>query len=154
MKKIVSVVCLLLAVFVAGCSQQTATNENVDLSAVLTDMQEQVTLENTIAVDDSVLTNYGISMDDVVQYAGVMDATGIKCEEIILIEAKDADAASRVKEKLDARYDAKLAQNIDYLPEQYAIIEKCEVTQNGNFVSMIVGAEGEKLTEIYQSYVH
>ena len=80
-----------------------------------------------------------------------MDSSGIKCEEVVLIEAVDSDAAKTVKEQLDKRMEAKLAQNKDYLPEQYAIIQKCSVEQDGNYVSMIVGAEHEKLTEIYHN---
>ena len=62
----------------------------------------------------------------------------------------DSNAAQRVKEQLDKRMESKLAQNKDYLPEQYAIIQKCSVEQDGNYVSMIVGKEHQKLTEIYQ----
>ena len=95
-------------------------------------------------------SNYGIEAEDVKQYAALVDASGIKCEEVVLIEATDADAAKRVKEQLDKRFDSKLAQNKDYLPEQYAIIKKCSVEQSGNYVSMIVGEQHEELTEIYQ----
>ena len=66
-------------------------------------------------------------------------------DRVILKELKT------VKEQLDKRMEAKLAQNKDYLPEQYAIIQKCSMEQDGNYVSMIVGAEHEKLTEIYHN---
>ena len=38
-------------------------------------------------------------------------------------------------------------------PDEYAIIQKCSVTQSGNFVAMIVAPNAAELTEIYKKYV-
>lgn len=142
---------LVLALTLAACSQGNA-DKTADLPKTLETMKEQVEFSDVMELDEAGLkTNYGIEADDVKQFAALVDTSGIKCEEVVLIEATDADAAKTVKEQLEKRMESKLAQNKDYLPEQYAIIEKCSVEQSGNYVSMIVGQEHEKLTEIYHN---
>ncbi len=142
---------MVLALTLAACSQGN-TDKTADLPKTLETMKEQVEFSDVMELDEAGLkTNYGIEADDVKQFAALVDTSGIKCEEVVLIEATDADAAKTVKEQLEKRMESKLAQNKDYLPEQYAIIEKCSVEQSGNYVSMIVGQEHEKLTEIYHN---
>ena len=54
-----------------------------------------------------------------------------------MIEGKNAEAAKSIRGALDVRYQDKISGTITYLPKQYAIIKKCHVKQNGNFVSML-----------------
>lgn len=151
MKKLFSLaMALVLALSLAACGQDSGSGKSADLPKVLETMKSEVGFSDVIELDEAGLkSNYGIEADDVKQFAALADASGIKCEEVVLIEATDSDAAKTVKEQLGKRMESKLAQNKDYLPEQYAIIKKCSVEQNGNYVSMIVGAEHEKLTQIY-----
>lgn len=153
MKKLMTLaMMLILTLTMAACSQNGDAGKNADLPKTLETMKTEVGFNDVVELDmDGLKTNYGIDGEDVKQFAALVDASGIKCEEVVLIEAKDADAAKTVKEQLDKRMESKLAQNKDYLPEQYAIIKKCSVEQNGNYVSMIVGEQHEKLTEIYHN---
>lgn len=152
MKKLITLMMtLILTLTMASCSQSGTAGKNADLPKALETMKTEVGFQDVVELDkDGLKTNYGIDGEDVKQFAALVDASGIKCEEVVLIEAVDADAAKTVKEQLEKRMESKLAQNKDYLPEQYAIIKKCSVEQNGNYVSMIVGQEHEKLTEIYE----
>ena len=154
MKKILClfVAVLSFAVF-AGCSKSAPT-ANVDLNAVMKDMKSQVTFTDTMDLSASDLnSNYGIKPEDVKQFAALTDTTGIKADELVMIEGKNADASKRIKTALDARYQDKINANISYLPEQYAIIKKCSVKQNGNYVSMLVSPDAEKIVKIYDGYV-
>lgn len=87
------------------------------------------------------------------QCAAAMHSSGVNCDEIILIEAVDAAAAGRVKAILDARYQVKLTETKDYLPDEYAIIQQCSVTARGNDVAMIVAPNAAELTAIYDKSV-
>ena len=68
---------------------------------------------------------------------------------MVLVEAVNADAAARVKTALDNRYQAKLNETQNYLPDEYAIIKTCSVTANGNFVAMIVAPNAAELVKVY-----
>lgn len=153
MKKLMTLtMMLILTLTMTACSQNGDTGKNADLPKTLETMKTEVGFSDIVELDQEGLkTNYGIEEEDVKQFAALVDASGVKCEEVVLIEAKDADAAKTVKECLDKRLKSKLAQNKDYLPEQYAIIQKCSVEQDGNYVSMIVGQEHEKMSEIYHN---
>lgn len=154
MKKLIII--LLSAVMLlsfAACGGGTATKQ-ADLTKVMADMKAKLT--NTEMMDlskEDLMPNYGIDANDVKQFAAYVDSTGIKGDEIIFLEGKDADAAKRIKEKLDARYKQKEVEMKDYLPEEYAMLKKCTVNQDGNYVSMIVSPQYEDLDKIYNAAI-
>ena len=70
-----------------------------------------------------------------------------------MVEAVDSDAAGRVKEKLEKRYQDKENETVQYLPDQYDIVQKGEVRVNGNYVSLLVAQDADKLFSIYEGYI-
>lgn len=157
MKKFAAILmtlCLLFALTACGgdTKTETAAPKNADLTAVYAGFglsgDDMLTLAQTDLMD-----MYGIEPADVKQFAGAVNLTGISAEEIVLIEAVDADAAARVKTQLDARYESKANQMRDYLPDEYAIIEKCSVRVDGNYVAMIVSANAETYVAAYEAAI-
>ena len=65
---------------------------------------------------------YSIDTNDVVSFAAEIDTSGL--DEIVLVQAKDAEAAARVEEKLQARYDSRSKEIASYSPENYEIMKK------------------------------
>lgn len=64
-------------------------------------------IANTDMMDlakEDLTTNYDIAADDIKQFAAYVDTTGIKADEIVLVEAVDGEAAKRIKDCLDTRY--------------------------------------------------
>lgn len=152
MKKFLS---LLLAVTMlcslAACGGGT---KQADLSKVMADMKTKITNKEMMDLSaEDLMPNYGIDSADVKQFAAYVDSTGIKGDEIIFLEGKDSDAAKQIKEKLDARYKQKETEMKDYLPEEYAVLKKCGVNQNGNYVSMIVSPQYEELNGIFNAAI-
>lgn len=148
MKKLCAILLLaamLLILTACGSKETKAVNVNLtDVMAKFSLGEEMMTL-----TADDLRDMYGIDAADVKQFAAAINSTGIKCDEIILIEAAGSDAAARVKTALDNRYQAKLNETENYLPDEYAIIKTCSVTVNGNFVAMIVAANAADLTKTY-----
>lgn len=157
MKKIaVLLLCLLLALPLAACaSSQGGSAQSADLNEVLSEMESKLTINSPLKVDteDDLVTIYGIDAADVKQYAGMYSGTGINADEIMMVEAIDSAAAGRVKEKLEKRYQDKENEAVQYLPDQYDIIEQGEVRVNGNFVSLLVAQDSKTLFSIYESYI-
>ncbi len=152
MKKLLPLfLAMVLLCSLAACGGST---KQADLSNVMADMKSKIT--NTEMMDlsaEDLMPNYGIDSKDTKQFAAHVDSTGIKGDEIIIIEGKDADAAKRIKENLDARYRQKETEMKDYLPEEYAVLKKCSVNQNGNYISMIVSPQYEELSKIYNQAI-
>ena len=139
---------VLLLLALAGCSG--GETGSADLNQVMDDMK--AVLENTEMMDlsqEDLMPQYGIDASQVKQFAVYIDSTGIKGDEIILIEGIDADAAKSIKEKIDARYQEKENTMKTYQPEEYAVLKKSKVEQNGNYISLIVSPQGDDLKEIY-----
>lgn len=155
MKKFASVLLLLmLLITLCACGEKEEKKEEaapVDLPAILTSFslnEDMMTL-----AEGDMLDLYGIEAADMKQFAAAVNSTGVKCDEFILVEAVDADAAARVKEALDNRYESKLNELDGYLPDEYAVAQKCAVEAKGNFVSLIVSENAADLTKIYHESV-
>ena len=130
----------------AGCSssKNEPATKDVDLSEVYTKITENSNLS------ESELTSlYGIDMDEVKQYAGSITMVSTSSDEIIMLEATDSNAAADLKEKVDNRYEAKLNEMRDYLPDEYEKINACSVYSEGNYVAMFISDDSATMTEIF-----
>ena len=150
MKKITALLLALSLILLVGCSGGAA--KTADLAAVKTSLEGQFDLTGMMALsEDDLLDMFGIKMDDVKQYVALVAKTSTSADEILLFEAKDADAAARVREKVDNRYQAKLNEAKDYLPDEYDKIKACKVEASGNSISLIVSSDAEAMTKLYQA---
>ena len=160
MKKLfaLAAVALTLCGLLTACGSKTETANDVDLTGFYNALAEQygwgddmMDLDGEMLEMDEndMLDVYGIQAADMKQFAAAVNTSGIDCDEVVLVEAKDADAASRVKEALDKRYQAKLNETENYLPDEYAVIKTCSVVMDGNYVAMIVAPNAADLVKIY-----
>lgn len=142
---------LMVLCLLAGCGVATA---NVNLTDVMTKISTDVTLPEMTAITDiaQLKTKYGIEEKDVKQFVVKINATGVDQDEIIMIEATSGDSAKTVAAQLQKRLDSKASQAKDYLPDQYEFISKSKVNTDGNYVSMFVSAQQDKMLEIYSSF--
>ena len=147
MKKLLSVLLIVTLVFALSACGKKESAKSANLNEVLAKFSFDGEM---MSLDANDLTDlYGINSADVKQFAATVNTTGIDCDEVVLIEAVNADAAARVKAALDARYQAKLNETENYLPDEYAIVKTCSVTTEGNYVAMIVASNAADLTKIY-----
>ena len=147
MKKLISILLLVVLVCTLCACGKKETVKNANLAEVMAKFTfdgEMLSLEATDLLD-----LYGIDSADIKQHAAAVNTSGIDCDEVVLVEAKDADAAKRVKTALDNRYQAKLNETQNYLPDEYAVIKTCSVSVSGNYVAMIVAPNAADLVKIY-----
>ena len=146
MKKILSVLLLVALMFTL-----TACGGKKEASVNLAEVMGKFALNDEMMelTQDDLRDMYGIDAADVKQFAAAINSTGVKCDEIVLIEATDEKAAGRVKTALDNRYQAKLNETENYLPDEFAIIKTCSVEVRDNYVSMIVAPNAADLVKIY-----
>lgn len=140
------VMCLSL---LAGCG-----SKDVNLNDVMTKLNSDFSLSlQTLSSADELNTYYSISTDDVKQFAAEIDSTNDAPKEIILIEATDADAATRIEEALTTRLNSIMATYNSYSPDQVDMVKACKVTKDGNFVSLIVADKAPDMLNVYYEYV-
>ncbi|MGN1433598.1 MAG: DUF4358 domain-containing protein [Ruminococcus sp.] len=151
MKKVISIVSafVLCLVMFTGCGAK-----EVKLSEVMDKINSDFSLSlQTLESADELNTYYSIDTADVKQFAAEIDPNNNAPVEIVLIEAVDADAATRVESALTTRYNAIYSQYSSYTPEQLDMVKACKVTKDGNFVSMIVADKGAEMLNVFYSYV-
>lgn len=151
MKRIfaVAVALVLCLSLLAGCG-----SKDVNLNDVMTKLNSDFSLSlQTLSSADELNTYYSISTDDVKQFAAEIDSTNDAPKEIILIEATDADAATRVEEALTTRLNSIMATYNSYSPDQVDMVKACKVTKDGNFVSLIVADKAPDMLNVYYEYV-
>ena len=136
----------------SGSSPAASSAGEVDLSEVMREISSQVDVPSMLAYDtEDLYSAYGIQAEDVKQSVAQVAYDSVRSDEIVMVEAVDADAAARVKECLDGQYQSKLAATQSYQPDQYAIIQQCVVRQQGNFVTMFVSPDADQMTSIFDA---
>ena len=155
MKKwtILIAVLLCMSMLLCACSGSAGASKPLaDIYAELKPMLSSPDEMNDLTAAAQLDRYYGITEDQVEEFAGGINNTGVVMDEIVLIKAKDDAAASAVKTALENRLTSKLNENKNYNPEQAAIIEQCSVEQNGLYVSLIIAENASEITEKYHSF--
>lgn len=148
MKKFLAIVLMIAMVLtLSACGGKKESAKSANLGEVIAKFSFDGEMMSLDAA--SMLDLYGIKAEDMKQFAATVNTSGIDCDEVILVEAVNADAAARVKTALDNRYQAKLNETENYLPDEYAIIKTCSVTANGNYVAMIVAPNAADMVKVY-----
>lgn len=152
MKKVISLVTAVVLCLTAlvGCSG----SKEVDLKSVLSDINSQysLSLKELTEVND-LRKYYGIATEDVKQFAAEINSDSNSREEIVLVEAVDSDAASRVNDALTKTYTSIVTQYSGYNAEKLSMVEACKVTMDGNYVTMIVADKGPEILETFYGYI-
>ena len=145
MKRILTIITaavLVLALFTACGSEKT-----VDLKALLDDINTTYGFTDMKTVDDVESLNryYQVDAESIKQFAAQLPASSKDFNEIILIEAVDANAAGQIKVLLDARLRSQLSSAKSYNADQVSMVEACETKQNGNYVYLVIGDKHDEI---------
>lgn len=152
MKKLFSL-CLAVAVMLGmvACGGDTQNNDEikpVEKSAadIYTELGNVVELPEMLQLNESLMLDYcGIEAADVKQAEVYICADSLKTDEFWLIEAVDEAAVTEIVDLAKARLKKKGEESITYSPEQYAVVEKAQLLQNGNHVILLVSPNVEDL---------
>ncbi len=152
MKKLLCLAVACLTVLLCSCSGSGGAKP---LSEVFKKISSEVKLSEMVEFDDVAALDryYGITKEQVGEFAGGINNSGVQQEEIVLIKAADEKSADSIKTALENRKDAKYNENKNYNPEQAEIIKACDVEKDGLYVSLIISPEAEKITKIYESEI-
>lgn len=144
---------LIFVLAFAGCGSNSA-----DLKKVMSDINSKYSdstggLKELTEVAD-LDKYYTISADDVKQFAAEINPdTSSAPVEIVLVEAKDKTASDNVKKALDSRFQSIKSTYASYSPKEVELVNKCSVTQNGNYVTMVVASDYDGIMEIVNAAI-
>jgi len=147
MKKIISLCLALLLLCAAGCDAQSV---KMDMPGVYADICKAVQMPEMLELNESLMLDYcGIKAEDVNQAVVMICADSLRTDEIWLLEAVDANAASRLAELAEKRLAKKGEESVTYSPAQYAVVQKAQLLQEGNYIALIVSPDSEAMAQVF-----
>ena len=150
-----TVVILMLAVLTAlsvcacGGGNSGKTPAVADIAQAIIDKYPLSSAMNQVTGEDKIKNVYGFDAADYSEIAAYVNNSGTEQDEIVIVKATSADAVKTIKEKLQNRMTAKLNSTKNYLPEQYEMISKCEVGQNGDYVRLLIYPNAADMVKIF-----
>lgn len=141
MKRFLTIVTLLaLVISLAACGGEEAP-KSVQMQAqeVYTQLSEKAVKSAMLKLNEGLLLDLcGIRSEDVKQAVVAICEDSLLTDEVWVVEATDEAAAQRIIELAKNRLKKKGEESITYSPEQYAVVEKAQLLQNGSFVVLLV----------------
>ena len=148
MKKLIcAALAVVLLLSLAGCE---GASVKMDMQAVYTDICKSVQVPEMLELNEDLMLDYcGIRAEDVSQAMVLICADSLRTDEIWLLEAVDAKAASRLMELAEKRLNKKGEESVTYSPEQYKVVEKAQLIQAGNCVALLVSPDSEAMAQVF-----
>ncbi|HCA04483.1 MAG TPA: hypothetical protein DEO32_01155 [Ruminococcaceae bacterium] len=148
MKKLIALalaMVMCVAAF-AGCG-----SKEVKLSEVMNKINTEYKLD--LKSIDDLNKYYQINNDDVKQFAAEINSDTNAPVEVVLVEAKDKDAAANVEKALQTRLNSIINMYGSYTPEKKAMAQACKVTNENNFVTLIVADDADKMLQTFNEAI-
>lgn len=151
---------ILLVLSLTACGGKTSTDNPyydaesgvIRLSELKSDMLKGLNITDALNLgSDAMLSQYGIQGEDIADLACFVTLDGAFPQEIVMVRASSADAANRVKERLQTRLEEFRIQSQNYDAVNYAIAQKCSILTSGNYVAMFLTPDYEAMRQMFQS---
>jgi len=144
------VLVLLLSLVACGAAPSGETPVDMDMNAVYTQMGQTVTIPEMLTLNESLMLDYcGIRSEDVAQAVVVICADSLRTDEIWLLEAVNEDAAQKLVDLANKRLTKKGEESVTYSPAQYAVVQKAQLLQEGNYIALIVSPDSEAMAQVF-----
>lgn len=113
---------------------------------------EKVTLESPVCMDEEYIINYyGIDTTLLEEYVFSMSEDAAKAETVIIAKVKAEEDAAGIAECLQTVVEEKKNEMENYIPEQFAIVEKSKVIEKDNYIWLVISENADAITEIIES---
>lgn len=159
---------LTCALFLGGCSQtapaestsagtttvqmENPSKEAKSIADIYDEIAANVTLYSPVTMDDDFISNYyGIDASTLEEYVFSMSEDATSAETIIIMKAKDASSISSLSDCLQVVVDEKKNEMENYLPEQFAIVEKSSVQTKDNYVWLVISENADDINNIIKA---
>ena len=136
-------------------TQQETSGEKksaMSIEDIYKEIGQKVELKSPECMDDEFISNYyGIDAATLEEYVFSMSEDASQAETIIIMKVKDAGDLAGIAECLQTVVDEKKNEMENYIPEQFAIIEKSKVIAKDNYVWLVISENADVVTDIIES---
>ena len=125
--------------------------QDLVMTSVYDKMASAVQIPEMLKLEDSMMLDYcGIDAAKTKQAVVQICADSLRTDEIGLLEATDETAAKELMDAANERLRKKGEESITYSPEQYAVVQKAQLIQAGNYVVLIVSPDVDTLAATFR----
>ena len=134
-------------------SEETQAQQikELDMTQVYQTLENAVSLPEMLTLEADMMLDYcGIDSAKTKQAVVAICADSLRTDEIWLLEAVSEETAKELADAANNRLKKKGEESITYSPEQYAVVEKAQVLQIGNYVVLIVSPDVDTLAAAFR----
>ncbi|MBQ7541609.1 MAG: DUF4358 domain-containing protein [Clostridia bacterium] len=167
MKKTIALILFaVLLLSAAGCGNASTApaestsaavveeGEPIPLDTVLTEILDTVELPDMMKLTiDDLMDFFGLESAWYKDAAACVNANGYEKEEVILVHAASAQDVQSITECLQTSLKNAATEMQNYLPEQYAMIQKCSVQSKGLYVWLFISDANDQMQAILDKYL-
>lgn len=133
---------LLLLAGLCGCG----TKKTADLPSLYDSLAPSLP-EMLVLEGETRLNLTGIAAEDCSQVVVAICGSGLRADEVWLVEARDAAALGRIKALAEGRLAAKRAETEDYLPDQFQVVQQAQTLTEGLVFALLVSPDAAALRD-------
>ncbi len=131
-------------------SASKETTKSID--DIYQEIEQAVSLQSPQRMDDDFISNYyGIDATLLDEYVFSMSEDAAQAETVIIMKVKNADDLTGLSDSLQTVVDEKKNEMENYIPEQFAIVEKSKVQTKDNYVWLVISENADTITDIIES---
>lgn len=166
MRKIqkITVALVIVVLLCSGCTDKTKTTASdavqtskpettaKSIDEIYQEITQAVTLQSPACMDEDFISNYyGIDTKTLSEYVFSMSEDAAQAETIIIMKAQQSEDLEGLSNCLQTVVDEKKNEMENYIPEQFAIVEKSKVQTKGNYVWLVISENAESITDIIEN---
>lgn len=126
--------------------------ETLSIMEVYEKIGAEVSLQSPECMDDDFISNYyGLDTALLEEYVFSISSDAAQAETVIIAKVKDVSDTEAVAESLQSVMEDKKAEMENYIPEQFAIVEKSEVVIKDNYVWLVISENEDSITDVIEN---
>ena len=154
---------LAVALLFTGCSSKTISSNAPSapsgseqtaksVQEIYQKIERTVSLKSPQCMDeDFILNYYDIDTAELEEYAFSMSEDAAQVETIILMKVKNHEDLEMFADCLQTFLDDKKSEMEDYIPEQFAIVDKSRIQTKDNYLWLVISDNADEIIDIIES---
>ncbi|MDE7028828.1 MAG: DUF4358 domain-containing protein [Lachnospiraceae bacterium] len=138
----------------SGTAQTTDTADSTakSIANIYQEITQSVSLQSPQCMDDDFISNYyGIDAASLEEYVFSMSEDAAQAETVIILKVKNTDDVKGLSDSLQTVVDEKKNEMENYIPEQFAIVEKSKVQTKDNYVWLVISENADAIADIIEN---
>lgn len=131
---------------------EESKEEALSVAEVYEKIGQAVELKSPACMDEEFISNYyGLDTKILEEYVFSISEDAAQAETVIIMKVEDAGDIEAVKGCLEEVVEEKKGEMEDYIPEQFAIVEKSEVVTKDNYVWLVISENEDSITSVIEN---